>query len=229
MTAVTSASAFYVGTSVVDALRVSGALAYQRFALAGGTQAVTDTMTGTNGTLLESHTGETGATWTQHPTSAGSAVLANNRVRPSTSAVALYLASGVPTTAEYDVSADLYVASVPSSMFTGLVARADATNATFYTVRYSVASLAWQLQRFSNGTPVGALASYSATLTVGQTYHVILALRDIVKKVFIDGVEVMSTTDNTLATKGSGGVRLNDISADNSNGIHVDNFSVRNL
>jgi hypothetical protein len=85
---------------------------------------VNDTLTGTNGTSLQSHTGEVGATWTKHPSSgAQDANIQSNRVyleSPGGANVSYY-ASGALGSAEYGVQADFLLcpmltptASLPS-------------------------------------------------------------------------------------------------------------------
>src|SRR3546814_9399686 len=67
---------------------------------------VSDSFTDTAGTALASHTGETGASWTQHPSfAAGMTITDANRCRPSSSgSIIAYYASGVPAGADYEVS-----------------------------------------------------------------------------------------------------------------------------
>src|SRR5439155_27321637 len=79
------------------------------FATAADAAVVTDTFTGSDGTLLQNHVGETGATWTKHSNYPANFTLASNRVYSVQ--WAMYTASGVPATNEYDVSADLTVKS----------------------------------------------------------------------------------------------------------------------
>jgi hypothetical protein len=70
---------------------------------------VNDTFTGTNATLLESHTGEIGATWTKGFFTSGTASLnASNQLNLTGTNVvgSNYVASGTPGSADYSVSAD---------------------------------------------------------------------------------------------------------------------------
>src|SRR5690242_14262483 len=64
--------------------------------------------TGSSGDNLNTHTGETGATWTKNPTVVGGSdmVLTDaGRVIPAGSTKGSYYASGTPASAEYDVQA----------------------------------------------------------------------------------------------------------------------------
>src|SRR4051794_6046482 len=79
------------------------------FAPSAHAAVVTDTFTGNDGTLLENHVGETGASWISHPAYPARLQLSGGRLwGPEWG---LYLASGIPSTNEYDVSADLTVKS----------------------------------------------------------------------------------------------------------------------
>lgn len=70
---------------------------------------VTDSFTDSNGTIITSHTGELGATWTALTGSGLVPTIQGNAVDPGTgvAANALYYASGVPPTADYTVTADV--------------------------------------------------------------------------------------------------------------------------
>lgn len=198
--------------------------------LIGAVHVVSDSFTDTAGTLLENHTGATGATWTKHSASTTTAQITDaGRIRPSavSSATALYYASGVPASAEYDVTADFVVMSLVT-IFTGITARTDTTANTFYFVRYNqTQGQLWQLYKFVAGTAT-LLGSFAQTLTVGQTYAVKLQIRDAAKKVFIDGVEQISSVDNAITAAGRAGVRLLDGSASDAGALHLDNFTVVN-
>src|SRR3954471_23655838 len=125
--------------------RITAALAavvVMAFATAASAAVVTDTFTGTNGTLLENHVGETGATWTFHPNYPADLTLQNGRVwGPEWG---LYFASGIPPTNEYDVSADLTVMSNSGAI--GVVGRSLTTGSdSLYMARYNAATSEWQL------------------------------------------------------------------------------------
>src|SRR3954471_15254020 len=125
--------------------RITAALAavvVMAFATAASAAVVTDTFTGTNGTLLENHVGETGATWTFHPNYPADLKLQNGRVwGPEWG---LYFASGIPATNEYDVSADLTVMSNVGAI--GVVGRSLTSGSdSLYMARYNATGARWEL------------------------------------------------------------------------------------
>lgn len=182
---------------------------------------VQDTFTGSSGTNLTSHTGEVGATWTTHPEGTANMVLTDaNRTRCSGN-LAIALASGTAPTAEYDVSADFHwVTTVAPAPALSILARHDATVRTGYMATYT--SGEWRLRKVVAGS-VTQLASYAQSLTNGQTYHVKLEIRDDVKKLYVDGIERCSSSDNAVTAIGRVGIEgFRQVA--NSTGIHLDNF-----
>jgi hypothetical protein len=187
---------------------------------------VSDTFTGTSGTLLEQHTGETGATWTRHPASTGSLVLSDSgRVLSSgsSSTRALYFAGGVPGQAAYDVSADLVVKSLDSSA-AGVTARVSPTADLYYLARYNGVTRAWELYRTMYGGMM-LLGSYRQTLTPGTTYRLTLHVTDTTKQLLVNGVVRVTSSDNSITAAGRGGVRVAGVQS-NTTGYHLDNLTV---
>jgi hypothetical protein len=181
---------------------------------------VSDTMTDTNGTALASHVGESGATWSVHQSATGTATIQGNRLRYGiNSQVGRWYASGVPATAEYDVEADFYCANATNAN-AGIIGRVNTGADTYYYARY-LATEGWRLYRFVAGTPT-LLDSVSASLTNGVTYHVKLEIRDATKRLYVDGVLTLTSTDNTITAAGRAGIRF---TADATrNGMEIDNF-----
>ena len=103
---------------------------------------LTDNLTDTTGTALESHTADSGATWTKHgSTGAGMGMLISdaNRVRldgTTNSSPAIYYASAVPGSANYDVEGVLRVLSQANHM-SGIAARMDTSANTMYHARWN--------------------------------------------------------------------------------------------
>ena len=182
---------------------------------------VTDTFTGTNGALLESHTGEVGATWNWHPNYPADLKLQNNKVwGPEWG---LYFASGVPATNEYDVTADLTVMSNAGAI--GVTGRTSTSvNDDLYMARYNAGSARWELVKCS-GTCTN-LGFFYQTLAIGSTYAVKLEIRNATKKLYVDGVERVSSTDNTITQVGRAGIRSGPGVTTASTGYHLDNFNV---
>ena len=183
---------------------------------------VTDTFTGTNGTLLESHTGEVGATWGWHPNYAADLKLQNNKVwGPEWG---LYFASGIPSTNEYDVTADLTVMSNAGAI--GVTGRTSTSGSDdLYMARYNAGSVRWELVKCGGGACTN-LGFFNQTLAIGSTYAVKLEIRNAAKKLFVDGVERVSSTDNTITQVGRAGIRTGPGVTTASTGYHLDNFNV---
>ena len=116
---------------------------------------VQDTFSGeSSNVFLTSHTGEVGATWTTGVDISTLSVDATtgNVYAASTAGRGNY-ASGIPASAEYDVSAD-----ITSGANTGITGRHQTDANTFYHARKT--STVWQLYRVTTGT-FSLLGSYS--------------------------------------------------------------------
>jgi hypothetical protein len=63
-----------------------------------------------SGTDLNAHIGSSGVVWTRHPDFANAMVISDaHRARANTGSTAIYYADALPATAEYDVTANLFV------------------------------------------------------------------------------------------------------------------------
>lgn len=163
---------------------------------------VNDTFTDTNGVLLQNHTGETGATWTEHPDVAGvDATIQSNKASSLSNSGSAYYASGAPATAEYDVELTTGALSSPT-MGMGPQGRLLATPYTGYLAWASGAS---SLYKHVAGafTEIG---SYAGAVPSGTVIK--LQIRDATKKVFLDGVERISSTNNDVTGAGKAGLRF---------------------
>ena len=194
-------------------------------------QFVNDTFTDTAGTTLASHTGETGATWTEYGETGGAvAISAAGRAYPSVAAPSAYYASGAPATAEYDVEADLYIAANPAGFCnTWLAARADSTNNNWYMAGYTANTGAFALQMFKRvAGSYTSLGSFSLTLSVGSTTHMKFSVRNsgTLQNLIVGGTSYITASDTAISAAGKAGVRFdtND-PADASHGYQLDNFT----
>jgi hypothetical protein len=183
---------------------------------------VTDSFTGSDGTLLQNHTGEVGASWAKNPVYPADAKLTGGRIYAP--AWMMYFASGIPSTAEYDVSADLFVKSNVGA--TGVIGRADTTTDSEYVARYTAQFNRWELS-YCHST-CDLLGSFAQTLTVGSTYRLKLVVRNASKELWVDGVMRVSSVDNQITRVGRAGVRQGPSDATATTGYHLDNFSVDN-
>ncbi|HSZ56643.1 MAG TPA: SGNH/GDSL hydrolase family protein [Tepidisphaeraceae bacterium] len=182
-----------------------------------------DSFTDTAGTLLETHTGETGAAWTRNPafSSGSAAITAAGRLRGNSSGFALYYSSGVPASADYDVEADLFIASASDT--TGLLGRQSTSAATYYLFDYEFATGQWRLYTVVNGATLNT-AVFAQTLIVGQTYHVRLSMRGSAIACFVNGTQIISLADSNITAAGRAGVLFGNLDTD-STGTQIDNFT----
>jgi hypothetical protein len=183
-------------------------------------------MTGSDGTDLGAHTGEIGATWTKVTGVTGAIKLTSDRCKGDSGGVSLYYASGDPTSAEYDVEADIFVISFTD--YPGIGGRVSPSAETGYFVWHSTLN-EWHLVQVVSGTQTD-LGSYNQALAVGTTYHLKLEIRDDAKKVFIDGVERISSSDNTITDAGKAAIRyFNSDWGFGTTGKAIDNFLATNI
>jgi hypothetical protein len=165
---------------------------------------VVDSFTEAKETLLNEHVGETGATWTAHPSNTGEAKVAQNsglsyaRSSKGAGTIAIYYASGIPASAEYDIAAERW-----RQNGLGISGRLDTEANTHYWAgranpeRYVldkyVAGTATQLGSFS----IASASSYDA---------LVLSLANAKKALFLNGEEIISSTDNVITAPGRVGL-----------------------
>lgn len=163
---------------------------------------VNDTFTGADTTLLTSHTGETGATWTFQ--TAGGAVNAmkiiNNRVYyDNTTTFATYFASGSSPTNDYDVWTVLRFLSSGNSNDIFLRAPAGVAGSASNWYQAHVGGASVTLIRVIAGTNVTiGTASYSNT--IGNDIQLRLQAVGSQIRVYVDGEKLLDITDSNHAT-----------------------------
>jgi hypothetical protein len=189
---------------------------------------VQDSFTESSDVTLANHTGETGATWTEHPShSTGLRILAaDDYVKPATTgnSAAIYYASGTPGAAEYTVTASISILdSVSKNGAIGVAGRMDTSANTMYFARHSAGTTnQWQLLKIVAGTST-SLGTYSQTLTVSQAYEMTFDITDSAKRLLVDGVERISHADNVITGAGKAGLRWLLTTANQFN-LTLDNF-----
>lgn len=192
---------------------------------------VQDTFTDSNGTLLTAHTGEAGAAWANHPSYSGTFQIASNRARSSAAdgTVNGAYASGVPATAEYDVSATFVIVSAINSgnlAAAGICGRIDTSNNTLYQVSLTEGT-GWRLHKFVGGIATQLGSTVTQALNNGNTFSVKLEIRNATKKLFVNSVEKISSSDNAITDTGRAGLRGR--WATDSGGYHYENVLVEDL
>lgn len=184
---------------------------------------------------LEFHAGEAGAEWTIHPVYPVSGL----QVASSTDNVAVqtdgftgttaYYASGIPAGANYDVEATFeFTGATFTGLLPGITGRMSTTANTFYMARMSPDGTSrWQLYKAVDGV-FTLLGTYNQVFTTGVQYSLRLEITDDTKKVFVDGVERISSTDNEITAAGRAGMRWV-ISTANQTGLRIDNFTATDI
>jgi hypothetical protein len=211
----------------------SGLLGHWRL---GETPTVSDELNNTAGVLLQNHTGQVGASWTRYGTSTAGTdgtFTNENRLRRDAGGAAMYYASGVPSSGDYSVQADVHIKSVLSSDAIAVIGRASTTADTYYLGRYisNGATAQWEILRVVNAAATAVGTPSPATLNGGSTYSVRLEMTGLTIRLLVNGAVVVSGTDTGgFTTAGRGGVRFGfggstGIPTDTA-GFHLDNVSV---
>lgn len=179
---------------------------------------VSDTFTDTDTTILQSHTGETGATWTEHPNELGNdATIVSNQCTHTAANAVGYYASGVPSSNEYDIEYTVHSAAsstygcggsgrLLTTALTGYLAFPNATKIIMYKMTAG---------SFAN------IGEFTVTVVAGDAIK--LEIRSAAKKIYLNAVEKVSSADDTHTGAGRAGVRFY------GNGGILDNFVATDL
>ncbi len=179
---------------------------------------LTDTFTDADETLLEDHEVEFGG-WSIHSEVTGDyglAIVGNALglppdTSPTSATVSRFYYGGDPTGSEHDVYGSFIV---PSGTLDGagivLAGRVDSVDATWYAVELTVATTGFAsitLYKKIAGTRTD-LGTYSdAFFIAGDGHTLLLRLWNKNKSVYLDGTEVIRSTDNTITDTGQVGVQ----------------------
>jgi hypothetical protein len=195
---------------------------------AAGSDFVVDTFTEASDVALASHTGETGATWTVHPSySAGMTVdSATDRIFPT--GTTAYIASGVPPSANHCAEADYCNRSTVSANI-GVTLRMSDTVDTMYIFRLN-SGTSWEwVSRITGGNgTIGASGTNSLPTAGGACVLVTACVSGTALTVSFDNVHdaTMDRTDSSISGTGRVGFRAS-TGVTSSTGFHLDNFKAR--
>ncbi len=213
-------------------LGTAGLLGYWRL---GDKAFALDTFTGTAGAVLSARPGEIGATWTKWANDVPTAVLTSEgRLRRNGTGGVAYLASGLPASADYQVSVDVHVKSLLTDDYAGVVGRVNTGDTvgqgTRYMARYNATAGSWELFKIVGGVGTQLATAVPQTLVVGQSYRLALDMKASTIRLLVDGVPRLSATDAAIAGPGRGGVRVGagtiGIPPTDVTGLHLDNFRI---
>jgi hypothetical protein len=174
-------------------------------------QFVEDSFEDSPGTLLQSHTGETGATWTLHPTSAGNAQFSSTGSEVESGAQAVYMASGLPPGADYRVAAHMYFHTTSSGgvTYTFVTGRMDEASLTMYMFGFVYSGVnRWELKKFVNGTETLLASSTEGLPSPGDSPLVDLQMEGSTIRGVVDGIDIVSATDTDITATGRAGLRM---------------------
>lgn len=178
------------------------------------TSALTSNLTG--------HTSDSGHSWAKHTGFSADITLdgvGGEMAGAGAGSGACYEASASPASAEYDVQGTLHVYTRVGQ--NGLAGRIQAGADTMYLAYYDLTNLILYKGVAGAFTNLG---SYAVTLSAGNSYVILLQIRDAAKKIFLDGVERVSSADNAITGAGKLGIRaLDAVTA--STGMHFDDIS----
>lgn len=188
------------------------------------TSFVNDTFTDTAGTTLASHIGETGATWTNHPSYPNETIIDSaGRIRNNYSGHgSTYYSSGVPFSADYIVQTDVTLLSSAGD-YMGILGRMSTSSGTFYWFDYSNIRSKWELLKSVNNI-VTSLAENSESFgSTGTTHTLQLSMIGSTISGYSDGVLKVTATDSAISSAGRAGIVNDGITIDTT-GQHQDNF-----
>ena len=212
-----------VGTTTADA------------EVAGYTTFVQDSFTDTDLTSLGAHTSDSGHSWI-YPAGTGTnpsgydLIIENNRARgnPAQPSDRYYYVNATPSSADYDVLADIVILShnVGSNDAAGVVGRAADTTFTFYMARYNFLVDGWELFYIADEVTATLLGTYSENLTSG-THSLVLRMRGDQISLIRNGVEIIGPITNTALTGAGRAGLYASYGQSGSTGVHIDNFTAR--
>jgi lysophospholipase L1-like esterase len=188
-----------------------------------------DTMTDTAGVQWNAHTGETGATWTAHPSYAPTNAVITDANRLRANAVSsnyVHYASGTPASADYTVKANIRPATLLAGSEIGVAGRVATAANTMYLARYINDTASWSLDKFVAGVFTN-LGTFAQTLTATNTYELQLAMTGTTIALLVDGVSRVSVTDSGVAAAGKAGAYLasGTTAPTNTTGYHLDDVA----
>jgi len=143
------------------------------------------------------------------------------KLRASPNSTGLYVYDQLPASADYDVEAVIRTGSTGTAF--GVVGRASKTVSTFYMARWSAGFL--QLYKFVAGTATEIGTGVAQTITTNTDYTLKLSMSGSTIKLFLNGVQKISTTDTAIPANGYPGIRTNATTAS----VQYDSFSVTNM
>lgn len=187
---------------------------------------VDDTLSGEGSQVdITTHTGETGASWTYHPTDLVASWFVETTGRAwSDNVDGRVYASGVPGSADYTVEGNGFFVGATNSNVTGIAGRMNTTTADWYAVLYDSASDIVRLVT-SVSAVVTDLGTSAYTASVSDTLDLKLVMTGttIVGSFQVNGggyTQIASVTDSDHSATGRVGL-VNYGASTSSTGMHI--------
>jgi len=185
-----------------------------------------DTESGPAGTLAQDHPLTGGGSWTKDPGSTGDMVLTAHGTSRTTTGLAVYLASGTPASADYDVEEDVYFGTVSNYRF--VIARGGTTGGGGGFCGWDHGGY-WRLT-------IGAQPDFRYTPptfpVAGSTHHVKLQCRGNAIAMFVDDMTtpVLTGTNTAAIAAGKAGIYgvQNTGTGNDGGGVQGKNFRASN-
>lgn len=187
-----------------------------------------DSFTDADGTLITSHTGEIGATWTVqngYAPATAPTIASNGLYAPVVPAA--YYASGVPSSANYYVECELNFRSSAAGDTNGPAGRVTVGANTMYFCRYNVAAGGWQLQKLVTGTITQLGSTVAESFPTGQTRRLGLLMMGDTITMRLDGVDILVRTDASISAAGRAGFRTAGGTQSSTTGMHINSIMAR--
>ena len=181
-----------------------------------------DSFTGTG--TLQSHTSDSGHAWARGTGGGTSDLSINGTCYVPVGPTEIYENSFAPASAEYDVQG-VFTTDYAWHDGHGIGGRLSGSAYSGYMTRWYGSQ--WQLIRYDSlysSTSLGTFTGDDPSLDSGAPRTVLLQLRNAAKKVFIGGVERISSTDNTITATGKAG--FIDAYSQTGTSVYWDNFVV---
>jgi hypothetical protein len=176
---------------------------------------MTDTFTGTNGTLLSAHTADTGQTWSQTFGSVWTSTLiltGSNAITDGTGAIGVYASNFTPTTPNYTVSAPVALSATGAGwgMMLARIQSPSAGNLNAYGCLFAQGT-GLQLYKLAGASPTLTQIGTTDTTFTSGTHTIGIITNGSTLTCSRDGVSSAQATgtDSTYTTAGSVGVAIN--------------------
>ncbi|HLL67510.1 MAG TPA: LamG domain-containing protein, partial [Micromonosporaceae bacterium] len=186
-----------------------------------------DNFTDPAGTVLASHTSQTRTTWARRTGDAITAVITpSGKVRRNGLGNVTYYTSGVPTSADYLVEADLNYQTAIAGNFAGVVGRLDPASGNYYTAGYDGTS--FRLRKSVGGVLTDIGTPYDQNLDFGFTYRFGLDMTGSTIRLVVDGKTGGSVVDTGITAAGRAGVHFSNATnaASDTTGMLLDELEV---